>query len=107
MQWSAIVENSFKGAAELAARIRASAATATILAGTTLATPIHAQDSPAILAQQLANPVAALISVPFQLNYDQDIGPESVGGGLRYWADRRDNGPEGLGYRVVAVGMLP
>lgn len=27
------------------------------------------------LAMQLANPISALISVPFQLNYDQDIGP--------------------------------
>ena len=28
---------------------------------------------------QLSNPVAALISVPFQLNYDQDIGPADDG----------------------------
>jgi len=27
------------------------------------------------LAKQLSNPVASLISVPFQLNYDEDIGP--------------------------------
>jgi len=31
------------------------------------------------LAMQLANPVAALISVPLQLNYDQDIGPADDG----------------------------
>ena len=31
------------------------------------------------LAKKLANPVASLISVPFQLNYDQDIGPEDDG----------------------------
>ena len=31
------------------------------------------------LAMQLANPVAALISVPFQLNYDRDIGPANDG----------------------------
>ncbi len=31
------------------------------------------------LAMQLSNPVAALISVPLQLNYDQDIGPADAG----------------------------
>ncbi|MBK9704707.1 MAG: transporter [Betaproteobacteria bacterium] len=31
------------------------------------------------LAKSLANPVAALISVPFQLNYDRDIGPADEG----------------------------
>jgi len=31
------------------------------------------------LAMQLSNPVAALISVPLQLNYDRDIGPADDG----------------------------
>jgi hypothetical protein len=31
------------------------------------------------LAMQLANPIAALISVPLQLNYDQNIGPDDEG----------------------------
>jgi hypothetical protein len=35
--------------------------------------------SAAKYAKQLANPVAALISVPFQLNYDDNIGPDDKG----------------------------
>ena len=32
------------------------------------------------LAKQLQNPVAALISVPFQFNYDSNIGADDDGG---------------------------
>jgi hypothetical protein len=39
-----------------------------------LSTTASAQD--ADLAQQLSNPVADLISVPFQLNYDQNYGAD-------------------------------
>ena len=60
-------------------RSQIAAVTATIVAGSIVAAPVQAQDSAAALAKQLANPVAALVSVPFQLNYDQDIGPEDDG----------------------------
>jgi hypothetical protein len=36
-------------------------------------------EDPAVLAQQLANPVASLISVPIQFNFDGDIGPKVNG----------------------------
>lgn len=35
------------------------------------------------IAQQLANPVASLISVPLQLNYDENFGPDENGSLLR------------------------
>ena len=49
------------------------------LSAITLIPPaVHAQEN-AELAMTLQNPVAALISVPFQLNYDRNIGPGDDG----------------------------
>lgn len=48
-----------------------------------LATPSHGNeataDDAAALAQKLANPIAALISVPLQYNFDQNFGPDDDG----------------------------
>lgn len=44
-----------------------------------LPTSVMAQDNTSDVAKSLSNPVADLISVPFQLNYDDHIGPADNG----------------------------
>lgn len=54
----------------------------TILAaciGSMVVKPAFAQEDPAALAQELSNPIASLISVPFQWNYNDKIGPVKDG----------------------------
>jgi hypothetical protein len=41
--------------------------------------PALAQQDQEALAKQLSNPVSSLISMPFQFNFDRDIGPDDVG----------------------------
>jgi hypothetical protein len=44
-----------------------------------LATGAGAEESAQDLAKKLSNPVAAMISLPLQVNYDEEIGPERDG----------------------------
>lgn len=50
----------------------------TVLSLSLLGTAVHA-DEGEDLAKKLSNPVASLISVPFQFNFDSRIGPERDG----------------------------
>lgn len=52
---------------------------ALVLGLCTLPLAAMAEESAEALAKKLANPVASLISVPLQLNYDTDIGPAEDG----------------------------
>lgn len=54
-------------------------ATAAFVAGAIIVSPALAQEDSAALAKKLSNPVASLISVPFQLNVDHDVGPVDDG----------------------------
>lgn len=49
------------------------------LAQATALEPAGQAEDAATLAQKLSNPVAALISVPFQFNFDGNIGPDRSG----------------------------
>lgn len=52
---------------------------AVVFASAGFASPALAQDSASDLAQQLSNPVAALISVPIQQNFDFMMAPDGDG----------------------------
>jgi hypothetical protein len=51
------------------------------------------------------------LSVPvnFQITKLTEIRsqPISIGGGVRYWAESPDNGPEGWGVRLIATFLDP
>ena len=49
-----------------------------IIAVLLMTMPVFAQDEED-LAKKLSNPVASLISVPIQANYDENIGPDEEG----------------------------
>jgi len=55
------------------------AATIVPVEGGVIPPPNQAEDEKVALAKKLSNPVASLVSVPFQLNFDQDLGPDESG----------------------------
>lgn len=54
-------------------------------------------------AEQWSVPINAVVSKVFKIG-EQLV---SVAGGVRYWAASSDNGPEGVGLRVVLTLLFP
>jgi hypothetical protein len=72
------------------------------------ASSVMAQDDADVaLAQQLSNPVAALVSVPFQFNYDGNIGPNDDGN--RVYLNFQPVIPMGISddWNVISRTILP
>jgi hypothetical protein len=81
--------------------------TTTIITFSALVASAHADDQAAELAKQLSNPVASLISVPFQANYDSGAGP--TGDGWKYTINIQPVVPVSLNkdWNVIIRTILP
>lgn len=60
-------------------RARSALACSLAVAAASAVLPVGAADSEEELAKKSLNPIAAMISLPLQLNYDSDIGPARQG----------------------------